>query len=58
MAAGRRARQQRVLNRERPPRVTVLVDELSLFRLVGSTEVMTAQMQRLAEVAAMPNVTI
>ncbi|HEY1823621.1 MAG TPA: Scr1 family TA system antitoxin-like transcriptional regulator [Trebonia sp.] len=54
----RMARQQRVLNRERPPRVTVLVDELSLFRLVGSTEVMTAQMQRLAEVAATPNVTI
>ena len=54
----RMARQQRVLNRERPPRLTVLVDELSLFRLVGSTAVMTAQMQRLTEVAVMPNVTI
>jgi transcriptional regulator with XRE-family HTH domain len=54
----RMARQQRVLNREQPPRVTVLVDELSLFRLVGNAEVMTAQMQRLADVAAMPDVTI
>jgi transcriptional regulator with XRE-family HTH domain len=54
----RMARQHRVLNRKQPPRVTVLVDELSLFRLVGSAEVMTAQMRRLAEVTAMPDVTI
>jgi hypothetical protein len=47
-----------VLNREQPPRVTVLVDELSLFRLVGSVAVMAAQMRRLADAAAMPNVTI
>jgi transcriptional regulator with XRE-family HTH domain len=52
------ARQRRVLNREQPPRVTVLVDELSLFRLVGSVAVMAAQMRRLADAAAMPNVTI
>ena len=52
------ARQQRVLNRRRPPRVTLLVDELSLFRLVGSAEVMAAQMRRLADAAAMPDVTI
>jgi transcriptional regulator with XRE-family HTH domain len=41
----RMARQQRLLDRERPPRVTLLVDELSLFRLVGSAEVMAAQMR-------------
>jgi transcriptional regulator with XRE-family HTH domain len=54
----RMARQQRVLNRGQPPRVTLLVDELSLFRLVGNAEVMTAQMRRLADAAAMPDVTI
>jgi transcriptional regulator with XRE-family HTH domain len=54
----RMARQQRVLNRKQPPRVTVLVDELSLYRLVGAAEVMTAQMRHLADVAAVPNVTI
>ena len=53
----RMARQRRILGRDQPPRVTVLVDELSLWRCVGSAPVMAAQMSHLAEVAAMPYVT-
>jgi transcriptional regulator with XRE-family HTH domain len=49
-------RQRRVLGREKPPRVTLLVDESALYRRVGTAEVMAAQLRRLLEVAAMPNV--
>jgi transcriptional regulator with XRE-family HTH domain len=49
-------RQRRVLGRERPPAVTLLVDESALYRLVGSAEVMASQCARLIEVAAMPKV--
>jgi hypothetical protein len=51
-------RQHRVLERDSPPRVTMLVDELALYRIVGSSETMAGQMARLAEVAALPNVTV
>jgi transcriptional regulator with XRE-family HTH domain len=51
-------RQRRVLGRTDPPRVTLLVDEVALWRLVGSAPAMTAQMSHLADVAAMPNVTV
>jgi Domain of unknown function (DUF5753)/Helix-turn-helix domain len=54
----RMARQQRVLYRDVPPRAWFVVDEVALYRLVGSAEVMVTQMRRLAEVAAMPNVTV
>jgi len=37
--------------------VTILVDELSLWRCVASAPVMAAQMSHLADAAAMPNVT-
>lgn len=56
--AARMERQQRVLMREDPPSAWFLVDQLSLYRLVGSTEIMAAQMARLTAVAAMPNVTL
>jgi Domain of unknown function (DUF5753) len=35
-----------------------VVDQLSLYRQVGSPDVMEGQMRQLAEVAAMPNVTV
>jgi hypothetical protein len=35
-----------------------IVDQLSLYRLVGSAEIMAGQMRRLAEVAAMPAMTV
>ncbi len=56
--AARMARQRRVLMRDDPPSAWFLVDQLSLYRLVGSAEVMAAQMGHLAAVAAMPNVTL
>jgi transcriptional regulator with XRE-family HTH domain len=54
----RMARQRRVLGREQPPSVTLLVDESALYRLVGSPEVMAAELDRLSAVAAMRTVTL
>ena len=52
-------RQRRVLMRDDPPLAWFLVDQLSLYRLVGSPEVMASQMRHLlATVAASPNVTL
>jgi transcriptional regulator with XRE-family HTH domain len=56
-AAARIARQS-VLERDRPPRFWVLVDESALHREVGGPKVMAAQMQRLAEMARWPNITV
>jgi transcriptional regulator with XRE-family HTH domain len=56
--ASRMQRQQRVLFRDDPPTAWFVVDDLSLYRMAGSPEVMTAQMQHLAEVATLPNVTM
>ena len=46
--AARVERQQRVLARENPPKVIFLVDELALYRQVGTAAVMAAQMRHLA----------
>ncbi len=51
-------RQRRVLMRDDPPRVGFIVDELSLYRCVGSASVMAAQVRRLSDVASMPTVTM
>jgi transcriptional regulator with XRE-family HTH domain len=56
--ASRMERQRRVLYRDDPPSAWFVVDELALYRRVGSTGVMAAQMQHLATVATMPNVTV
>lgn len=56
--ASRLARQERVLHRTEPPLSWFLVDELSLYRCVGSAEVMAAQMRHLADMAVMPSVTL
>ncbi len=56
--ANRMERQRRVLMREHPPLAWFLVDQLALYRLVGSPETMAAQMRHLRDVAAMPNVTL
>jgi transcriptional regulator with XRE-family HTH domain len=56
--AARVERQQRVLTRDDPPKIIFLVDELALYREVGSPEVMAAQMRQIAATAAMPNVTV
>jgi hypothetical protein len=56
--ANRMARQQRVLFREDPPSVSCIVDYVALYRGVGSSETMAAQMRHLLEVASLPNVTL
>jgi hypothetical protein len=56
--ASRMARQQRVLYRDDPPLVCAIVDHVSLYRRVGSPEVMAGQMAHLLEIAALPNVVL
>lgn len=56
--ANRMGRQQRVLHRDEPPRAWFIVDEMALYRLVVSAEVMAEQMWHLVDVAALPNVTV
>jgi transcriptional regulator with XRE-family HTH domain len=56
--ANRMERQRRILFRDDPPACWFVVDELSLHRLVGSAELMAEQMQKLADVARRPHVTM
>ncbi|MGY1456131.1 helix-turn-helix domain-containing protein [Streptomyces sp. SS8] len=49
---------QRLLARPGAPRLWVVVDETVLHRSVGGPEVMRAQIDRLLEAAALPNVTL
>jgi transcriptional regulator with XRE-family HTH domain len=54
----RLARQQRVLFRPEPPSVWFVVDEMALYRRVGTSEMMADQLRHLIEVAALPHVTL
>lgn len=56
--ASRVERQRRLFRRANPPSVWFVIDELALYRRVGSPAVMAAQMGRLLEVADMPRVTV
>ena len=56
--AARMDRQRRVLQRDAPPTVWFVIDQLSLCRLVGSPDVMAAQLQHIAAVAVMPRITV
>jgi transcriptional regulator with XRE-family HTH domain len=56
--ASRVERQGRVLARDDPPKAIFLVDELALYRQVGTADVMAGQMRQLAATAAMPHVTV
>lgn len=56
--ASRLQRQQRILYRPEPPLVSFVVDEMALYRCVGSPETMAAQMRHMIEVASLPHVTI
>lgn len=56
--AARMARQQRVLYRDEPPFLTLLVDHAALDRLVGSPAVMVSQLEHLIELAQLPRVTV
>ncbi|WP_216205976.1 helix-turn-helix domain-containing protein [Amycolatopsis aidingensis] len=55
--AARMARQE-LLTDSNPPEYWAVIDEAVLHRVVGSREVMTRQLHRLAEVARMPHVTL
>lgn len=54
----RMERQNRILDGEIRPAVWVLVDELSLFRMVGSADIMAEQMEALRRVSSLPQVTL
>jgi transcriptional regulator with XRE-family HTH domain len=56
--ANRKERQRRILERDTPPKIVFLVDELALYRLVGSAEVMADQVRHMLEVAARTNITL
>jgi transcriptional regulator with XRE-family HTH domain len=56
--AARMERQRRTISRPDPPASWFIIDELSLYRMVGSAEVMAAQLGRLRNVAAIPGVTV
>lgn len=53
--AARMERQRRVLGR---CRVSYVLDQSALYRLVGSPEIMAAQLRHLLDVAALPNVVL
>lgn len=54
--AAQMERQQRILRRDDPPSTWVVIDELSLYRRVGTALDMAAQMDHLIEVAQLPHV--
>ena len=53
-----RLRRQEALRRPNPLRLTAVVDESVLMRMVGDTAVMAAQLQHLLDVMTLPHVTI
>jgi len=55
---GRMERQRRCWERRPPVRAVFIVDEVALYRFVGSAEVMAEQCRHLAEVAGFPNVVL
>jgi transcriptional regulator with XRE-family HTH domain len=53
-----RMSRQKVLEREHPPRLWVVVDEAALRRPIGGPKVMRAQLEHLVAAAARPNLTL
>jgi hypothetical protein len=53
-----RLRRQQVLTRVLPPNFSTVLDEAVLYRAVGGSGVMSAQLRHLIEVARLPNVTL
>jgi transcriptional regulator with XRE-family HTH domain len=54
----RMARQKSLLDRQKPPLLTLLVDEAALYREVGGPEIMTAQLRHLRDMTTRPNVVL
>jgi transcriptional regulator with XRE-family HTH domain len=53
-----RLRRQEVLTRPRPLELSVVMDESALLRNFGGSQVMRAQLDRIVEVAQLPNVSV
>ena len=53
-----RATRQRILTRPNPPSLHVILDEAVLHRVVGSPAIMRAQLARVVEATALPNVKV
>ncbi|MDV6012448.1 helix-turn-helix transcriptional regulator [Haloechinothrix sp. LS1_15] len=53
-----RAGRQTVLTRKRPPRYLAIIDEAALRRPFGGRAVMAEQLNRIIELAALPNLTV
>jgi transcriptional regulator with XRE-family HTH domain len=49
---------QRILTRDDPPRFAVVLDEAALHRMVGGREVMAAQLAKLLDMTALPNIVV
>jgi transcriptional regulator with XRE-family HTH domain len=49
---------QRILTRGNPPRFSVVLDEAALHRVIGGRRVMAAQLAKILDIAALPNVTV
>jgi transcriptional regulator with XRE-family HTH domain len=49
---------QRILTRDNPPRFSVVLDEAALHRVVGGRRVMAAQLAKILDMSAWPNVTV
>jgi hypothetical protein len=49
---------QRILTRDNPPRFTAVLDEAALHRVVGGPSVMAAQLAKILEMSALPNITV
>jgi hypothetical protein len=49
---------QRILTRADPPSFAVVLDEAALHRLVGGRQVMAAQLAKILDMSALPNVTV
>ena len=52
------ARQKRLLDRQKPPLLTLVVDESALYREVGSPQIMVAQLRHLRDMATRHNVVL
>jgi hypothetical protein len=53
-----RQSRQMILNRDKPPELRVIMDESVIHRIVGGPGVMAAQLERVVEVAGLPDVTL
>lgn len=49
---------QRRLTQDNPPRFTAVLDEAALHRMIGGRRVMAAQLDKILEMSALPNIAV